>query len=71
MSGDSQRIVDAAPCKAKCAGGRKCVCQGQAHEHHICNDAACLCHQPHSYGLALVQGAHGVMRYVPAREVEE
>jgi hypothetical protein len=70
MSGAAGRVVNAAPCKAKCAGGRKCVCVGTQHEHHICNDPTCLCHQAHGYGLSLVQGAHGVMRYVPVGEVD-
>lgn len=65
----TKRTTSAPPCKSKCAGGRKCVCQGNAHTHHICRDPACLCHAPLGYGLQLQQGAHGVMRYVPAGEV--
>jgi hypothetical protein len=45
------------PCTGTCRGGRPCRCKyiygEQRHTQHICNNPACICHQPEAWGLRL------------------
>lgn len=57
-----------AKCTNKCPGGRECTCNGlKEHQHHICKDAACVCHTAEAYGLILVTGRERQTVYVPVQ----
>lgn len=45
--------VGGAQCRHKCAGRRKCSCDGNMpHMQHICNNPDCVCHSAAAFGLA-------------------
>ena len=49
-----------------CIGGRRCVCNSEMpHEHCICGDPLCKCHQPDAYGMELAHDGSGREAYIP------
>jgi hypothetical protein len=53
-------------CPHKCDGGGKCNCNGAvAHDHHICRDPGCECHQAAAYGVEMVTQRNGRESYIP------
>ena len=51
----TKRIAKSNDCRAKCAGGHPCNCDGDTeHTLHICKRIGCQCHQAEAYGVELV-----------------
>ena len=67
----TQRVIDAAPCRKTCAGGRRCCCNGRSHTQHICSSPDCRCHAAESYGATRQIAAPDAAVYAPIRRLPE